>query len=65
MLDINSPISNLPIKANVTCRINERVHKLKYGKSTAVFGFPFYDGAVAHSRAKGFHDRTIMEGFFR
>ena len=58
-LDINSPINDSPMKADVIYRINEQVHKMKYGKTTAVFGFPFYEGALANSRAKGFHDRPL------
>ena len=52
-LDRNSPIYDLPMKADVIYHINEQDHEMKYGKTTAVFGFPFYKGTVAHSREEG------------
>ena len=60
-LDINSPTYNFLMKATYICRINEQVHKMKYGKTTAIFSFPFYKGVVAHSRAKGRHNRQLWQ----
>ena len=47
------------MKATYICRINEQVNRMKYGKTTAVFGFLFYKGVTAHLRAKGHHIRPL------
>ena len=51
-LDINAPIFVLPIKATHTCCINEQVHKLRPGRSTAVIVVPYYEGQFGLSSSQ-------------